>query len=255
MNKDKRVRLLESSILLASHSDNVHSHLREIVDSSFLEPESVLVAMALETYRELMYRAQQRMVERAIQRQIVDSVYLDLISYLGTDDFLIQSNIYLRASRPRCPSETENIGWHRESFYGPNLTKSVNIWTPIKGVTADNSLRYIPASHLIDDSEIRTKNIGEGSTKRFSVGHKLGFNYDPKIIIAGVDLESSEVIQVSEGESALFSGNLIHGAAVNRSDEIRFSCDFQVIRRSDYSEANKSFHFSSGKPYFEDFHS
>jgi ectoine hydroxylase-related dioxygenase (phytanoyl-CoA dioxygenase family) len=150
------------------------------------------------------------------------------------------------------PRHYENIDWHRESFYRPNLEKSVNIWTPIRGVSSRNSLRYIPNSHTIPDNQITTYNEGSTVNPKYSVGHQLGFNYDPKVIINGVDLNQAETMVVPEKSSAIFSGNLIHGAAINLDSKIRFSIDFQVIRKSDYSSSNKNFRFSSGKPYFID---
>jgi len=55
---------------------------------------------------------------------------------------------------------------------------------------------------------------------------------------------------VPEKSSAIFSGNLIHGAAINLDSKIRFSVDFQIIRETDYSLDNKQLHYSSGRPYF-----
>ena len=42
------------------------------------------------------------------------------------------------------------------------------------------------------------------------------------------------------------SGNLIHGAAVNLSNNIRFSTDLRILPKSAYSsKKNKQFHISS----------
>jgi hypothetical protein len=247
MNCDE---LKKSSIAIAPHTNNVYEHLLQTINTYFSGPENGFVEMTLDEYRGVMLEAQRRLVHDRMQANIALGILPTLTEYLKTDRFLIQSNLYLRASRPHLPSEQENIGWHRESFYGPGLNKSVNIWTPVRGVTEKNSLRYIPKSQQISDSDILAQNIGERSTKRYSVGHKLGFNYDQKVIISGVDLTTSRTIVVPRRHSAVFSGNLIHGAAVNRDTQIRFSVDFQIIRKSDYSAANKTFHFSSGRPYF-----
>ena len=63
----------------------------------------------------------------------------------------------------------------------------------------------------------------------------MGFQYSPKKIIGGVDLANVEKMDVNLGYSSIFSGNLIHGAAMNESKKIRFSCDFRIIRKKDYS--------------------
>jgi len=242
--------LAESTIKIAHHQDDVHAALTDVITEYFPLPESNYLNMNLEAYRALMLQAQMFLVERGFMLLIVNSIRSTLVEYLGTSQFLVQSNLYLRASRPGMPRHYENIDWHRESFYGPNLEKSVNVWTPIQGVTPKNSLRYIPRSHAIPDDQIITYNEGCSVTPRYSTGHKLGFNYDPKVIESGVDLENAQTLMVPEKSSAIFSGNLIHGAATNLDSKIRFSVDFQVIRKADYSVSNKKFHFSSGKPYF-----
>ena len=247
--------LAESSIKIARHQDDVLAALTSVVHDYFPLSESEYFSMELEEYRALMLQAQSCLVKSNFVSRIVNSIKPTLEDYLGTSDFLVQSNLYLRASRPGMPKHYENIDWHRESFYGPNLEKSVNIWTPILGVSSKNSLRYIPKSHVIPDDQIITYNEGSSVTPRYSTGHKLGFNYDPKVIHSGVDLETAQTLVVPAKSSAIFSGNIIHGAAINLDSQIRFSTDFQVIRRADYSVNNKKFHFSSGKPYFTDIES
>lgn len=248
-NLDPKV-LADSTIEIARHRDGVHEALASVVREHFPLPESDYMSMSLEEYRTLMLRAQTFLVEKNFMLRIIKSIKPTLVTYLGTSEFLVQSNLYLRASRPGMPKHYENIDWHRESFYGPNLEKSVNIWTPIRGVTSKNSLRYIPKSHEIPEDRITTYNEGVSVTPRYSVGHKLGFNYDPKVICGGVDLTQAQVLHVQQQCSAIFSGNLIHGAAANLDSQIRFSVDFQVIRKRDYSAKNKQLHYSSGKPYF-----
>jgi hypothetical protein len=242
--------LAESSIKIARHQDDVHTALASVIEAIFPLPEEDYLAMGLEDYRAVMLKAQLKLIEGNFVSRVIVSIKAALESYLATEKFLVQSNLYLRAARPGMPRHYENIDWHRESFYGPNLEKSVNIWTPIRGVTSKNSLRYIPKSHTIPDQQIITSNEGSTVTPKYSVGHQLGFNYDPKAINSGVDLSQAETLLVPEQSSAIFSGNLIHGAAINLDSKIRFSIDFQVIRKSDYSARNKKFHFSSRQPYF-----
>jgi len=183
--------------------------------------------------------------------EIEDKVF----EYLQTDKILIQSNIYLRASRPGVDTGSESIGWHRETFYGPNLQRCINCWTPVKGVNSENTLRFIPRSQLIPDNEISVEKVASDDTQKFSSGHKLGFQYAPKKIRAGVDMDDPAKLLVQKGASALFSGNLIHGAAVNNSNNIRFSVDLRLIRKADYGSENKRHHFSSSKPYFVEYQS
>ena len=244
----------KSSIQIVPHSSKkTLSKIRKIINEVFFERTEHYLNMHVEAYRELMIQAQNTINREKMGYQLVKEIESDIVKYLRTDNFLIQSSVYLRASRPIIKSETENIGWHRESFYGEEMGKSINCWTPVKGVTEDNTLRYIPESHLIPDEKINVSKEVSVSTKRFSAGHKLGFQYAPKKIISGVDLSNASKLKVSDGKSALFSGNLIHCAAVNKTKTIRFSIDFRLIRKTDYSLGNKSNHITSSKPYFMEY--
>ena len=239
-----------SGIVVVEHQHDVVETIRETIREHFTAPDGHYVAMDLDAYRQLMVVAQDRLNQEDAVIKITASIYPALVEYLEADSFLVQSNLYLRASRPGKPWEQENIGWHRESFYGPNMSKAVNIWTPIEGVNERNTLKIIPGSQAIPDDSIHLRAEESESTVQFSAGHKLGFNYRHKIIESGVDLTTAEPLLVDLGFSAIFPGNLIHGAAKNNSKNIRFSVDYRVIRRSDYSATNKKFHFSSGKAYF-----
>ena len=113
------------------------------------------------------------------------------------------------------------------------MERAINIWTPIKGVDSKNTIQYVPDSHLIADRDILTEKISDQYTAKFSDGHKLGFQYEPKKIIGGVNLQRKKLL-VPHGSSAIFDGNLIHGAAENMSKSIRFSVDLRVIRKSGF---------------------
>ena len=102
-----------------------------------------------------MVAAQDQLNQEDAVIKITASIYPALVKYLEADAFLVQSNLYLRASRPEKPWEQENIGWHRESFYGPNMSKAVNIWTPIQGV--DEQIKIIPGSQVIPDDSIHLR--------------------------------------------------------------------------------------------------
>lgn len=162
---------------------------------------------------------------------------------------MIQSNVYLRATRPAISGVTENIGWHRESFYGPAMEESINFWVPVANVSVENVMHYIPESHIIPDADIETESVNDASVERFSAGHKIGLLYAPKEIVSGVDLNVSKPFCVLPGEVAIFAGALIHGAAANRSADIRFSIDFRLIAEESLSATKE--HFASGKNYFE----
>jgi len=130
--------------------------------------------------------------------------------------------------------------WRSESTYGRPFKV-----LPLKKVS-DKSQRAI----LFPATKSSPKMKGSSVTTRYSTGHKLGFNYDPKVINSGVDLKTARTLVLPNKCSAIFSSNLINGAAINLDSKIRFSVDFQVIRNVDYSVRNTKFHFSSGKHCF-----
>ncbi len=248
MNKD------QSSIAIGVIDQSLFAQMREIVDSFFDEDEVKYCQMNLADYREIMLNAQQCLVENGFPSNLVRGIKASLSRYLDTSDFLVQSSLYLRASRPQkySPAPAESIGWHRESFYGQGMEYSANIWVPLRGVNDTNTLRYIPKSQVIPDEEIVFSQHDDPYTRQYGVGHRLGFLYKPKRIMGGVDLTSSQFLDCSLGRFAVFSGNLVHGNAINNSKKIRLSIDFRIIR-SEHHHLTKPRHFASqNKPYFVD---
>jgi len=225
------------------------AELQDVTRSFFAQPTDHYVAMAADAYRTLVAEAQDELNRRQTARRLAEDRRAELEAILGTDTILIQTNLYLRATRPRSISGQEHIGWHRESFYGPNMETSVNFWVPILNVTTDNAMRYVPDSHLIPDDAIQTVQEDSADVARYSAGHRIGLLYAPKRIVGGVDLTFNRPLTASPGEAAIFSGALIHGAADNRSDTIRFSVDFRAIAQGNL--ATDKHHFTSGKSYFE----
>lgn len=223
--------------------------LRGIVGYYFGRSVEEYVAMDGGAYQALVAEAQDEVNRRQMTRRLAEDRRAELTRILGTDAIMIQTNLYLRATRPKAGGGQEHIGFHRESFYGPDLIASVNLWMPIQNVTVDNAVRYVPDSHLIPDEAIKTVSEDGGGVVRFSAGHRIGLLYSPKRIVEGVDLDNHRPLVVVPGEIAIFSGALIHGAAENRSHHLRFSVDFRVIAEDNLTTAKE--HFTSGKAYFE----
>jgi ectoine hydroxylase-related dioxygenase (phytanoyl-CoA dioxygenase family) len=241
----------KSSIKIANHkNNNLINETQKIIKEFFKEEDSFYFEMHNDEFRQIILNTQEKLNKNNITSKIVLLIYDDIANYLENDDFLIQSNSYLRVSRPikEC---NDSIGWHRENFYAPNADEYVNIWTPIIGIDKLNTLNFIPESHLIKNEDIKTINIDDQHTKKYSNGHKIGLMYSPKKIISGVDFTKKEPMEVPYFSSSIFSGNLIHGAAVNESDKIRFSLDFRIISEKYFDKnLNKKMHFASGKDYF-----
>jgi hypothetical protein len=245
-------RYVSSSISFVPHCDNELLELiRRDVSSVFTEPEDFYNSLPIGDYRELVRAAQKVLNDKDYVIRICKSCETGITSYIRENRFYVQSNLYLRATRPLAEQVSEHIGWHRETFYGPSMEKSVNVWTPLKGVDVLNTLKFVPESQNIPDSEIVTKQITDDHTTKGSTGNKIGFLYAPKVILEGVDLTKAVPMLVPTDHTALFPGNLIHGAASNFSHTIRFSIDFRILPFSAYDPAlSKAMHLASGKPYF-----
>ena len=255
MNYARKINIDESSICFANHSNNeTLSEIREILEKSVLKTGRVSSAYLTNNYHKELREVQDILNKKNFVNKIVQSIKGQIKEYIQHEFFLVQTNLYLRGTRPNNNFLEETIGWHRESFYGSDLGASVNIWTPIMNVTPENTLRYIPNSQYIDDSQILTSSIESKLTAKGSDRNKVGLLYSPKQIIQGVDLTNSRPMIVPENSSAIFSGNLIHGAAKNNTPKIRFSVDFRIMDKRSYKpEKSKSFHEASGKAYFEEF--
>ena len=132
------------------------------------------------------------------------------------------------------------------------LSHCYNIWIPLVSITENNALYYIPQSQKIPLNQIMYVNEGEefSSIKKYSNGHKVGLNYDNFVINSGVELSKKRRMLVTDDHYLIFSGNLIHGAAQNLENYIRFSIDFEIIPTHNAIEYNN---FSSGGEFFSKF--
>jgi len=244
-----------SGIWLAQHKTLiVVKEIKSIIDHHFSNISESGLELPDNLYFEKVKIVQDELNRHHFASKITSQIQSRVSDFLEDKKFLIQSNLYFRASRPVINAE-ESIGWHRESFYGPNMELSANIWTPIKNVTVKNTLQFIPNSHLIDDADIITQQTTSLKTSKGSLRNDIGFLYSPKTIIAGVDLNNNQPMIVPSGSSSIFKGALIHGAANNNDTKIRFSVDFRVIAANHYDPTtSKSIHRVSKKAYFLPFH-
>lgn len=254
-SKNTEVTLESSAIKYAEHKNKqTLDEIKQIVGLQFPHPVEYYSAMDVDEYRVLVGLTQETLCDRGYVRKIVDEIYPEIIDSMEENRFLIQTNLYLRATRPQVQQDGEAIGWHRESFYGLNMERSINVWTPIAGAVLENTLRFVPESQTIPEVEILTEQIDDKITQKYSIGHKVGFQYSPKKIVGGVDFMRSEPMLVPDYHSSIFPGNLVHGAAHNNGKQIRFSIDFRILPISAYDPlSSKNFHFASGKPYFEEY--
>lgn len=223
--------------------------MQSVVRFYFGRSPDYYVQMETSKYTALVADAQDELNKRILARRLADDRRGALTAILGSERIMVQSNLYLRATRPMRAGQ-ESVGWHRETFYGSSMERAVNFWVPILNVTIENTLLYVRDSHLISDEAIVTENDEDPTVQRRSAAHRIGLLYSPKRIVSGVDFSRQRPFIVMPGEAAIFSGQLIHGAAVNRSDKIRFSADLRLIAAENL-KSNK-WHFASGREYFEE---
>tara|TARA_X000000950_G_scaffold183996_1_gene222873 strand:- start:183 stop:956 length:774 start_codon:yes stop_codon:yes gene_type:complete len=244
----------QSSIRFGNISAKLIQFIKRILNESLQHDHKTLNLMSSKEYRALILSVQNKLNDFEVNKLIFSECLPYLRDwYPDLKGHLVQSNIYLRASRPIKKQSTEHIGWHRESFYGKGMEKAYNIWIPIQGVNSNNTLQFIPGSQDIPSHELSITSSTDPYTNRYSDGHKLGFLYSPKIINSGIDFNLASPLVVPDKSFACFPSELIHGSATNKSNVIRFSIDLRVIRKSDLELANtKDFHYASGKPYFVD---
>lgn len=233
--------------IIATHQTDAALALAKAIALPFLSRHG-LEKLELEQFRAVVASAQDDLNRADIASRIANAVRPELVEQIGDDDILVQSNCYLRATRPNVGATQEAVGWHRESLYGPDMHASFNVWTPVANVSIDNTLMYVPDSAAIPDADIKLDQVDDPQTPRFSAGHKIGLLYAPKHIVGGVDFTKAMPMIVPDGASSIFSGDLIHGAANNRSNAIRISIDFRTIAKKNYTTSKQ--HFTSSKPYF-----
>lgn len=232
-------------------NDRLRGQVDNIISKFFPLKDKNYYKLSPNEYREIVVSAQKKLNSFDLVKKTIQNISNDLFFVLDTDKILVQSLAYLRATRPSSAQSGEFIQFHREAFFGEGMENCFNVWTPIRGVNEKNSLNYIPMSHRIPLSKIKLKRNDSKFTKRYSAGHKIGLLYKDMIITSGVNLKNKKPLFVENSHSAVFECNLIHGSAENKSEKIRFSYDFRIIRKKDYQKKFfKNQNFASGKDYF-----
>ena len=132
-------------------------------------------------------------------------------------DSLGGDRIQIRINRP---DSTDFNPPHRDAYL-PIYLDIVNLWIPIFGCNPDTSLPLIPGSHLIAESECYLTSSfgaqigGRGYEVPAMIRNRQGF---------------WEMIRpaVGFGQALVFTPYLIHGAAINASDQVRISLELRL---------------------------
>jgi len=227
--------------------------INAIIDDVFYDNgDAKILSLEPDKYFSLVLTAQRRVNGLEVIKCLFDSERSLFERALRNGKGAAQRIAYLRAVRPFVGKCNEYVGFHRESFFNPDMVYATNIWLPIRNVTLANSVRFVPESQLIHDDSIETVNEGidSGLIKQYTSGHKIGLLYDQKRIISGVDFSKTDILYVPQGQIAAFNANLIHGAGVNNTDEIRFSLDFRIIDSARVS--HRDYNYAARDDYFFD---
>lgn len=208
--------------------------------------------MSVDDYRSLVRSVQDRLNADGMVYKLCQANRPTLERILG-GPMSFQAMLYLRAVRPAAKTSglQENIGFHRESFFGPDFVYSYNVWIPLANIDERSTLFYVPGSSSIPDEKVITRKHQSSDVKRHSDAHRIGLLYDEIEIVDGVDLSSAVRMRKPKEEMAVFPSALIHGNGRNEGDQIRISLDFRIIR-TDQIQVNQ-FHYAAGGAYFATF--
>lgn len=237
-----------------SEQSIIHDTIQKI-QKYFSEPTEHYEKMTRNQFHDYVVQCQNEINTLNIQKRFYESEKHMIDLLLPGERVLQESVVFLRAVRPkREKNAAENPDFHRETFYSDDdhTPHVVNMWMPILNVTDDNTLQYIPESHLIPDDDIKTEEDENypGRVDKYSSGHKLGFFWLPKKIISGVDLNNRKKMHFAPYTYSLFSSMLIHGAAVNNTDKIRFAIGFGMLPKSAVNKTLKNFFAADGNQHF-----
>lgn len=217
---------------------NLLDPFKKIIKKHFNKTNKYYSKISLKKFHQIAIKCQNEINNTNFNYEFYKSEKSFLKKMFKNDKVMISSVITLRAVRPNTSNtqEVEQIGWHRETFYGKNtyIKHAMNIWFPLINVSKRSYLSIIPKSHLIEDKKIKRRVLipKNYSVKKFSNAHKLGFPYAPKKIISGVNLNKPKRVKVNKNSYIIFSQLLIHGNSVNNTNSLRFAMNTGIVPAS-----------------------
>lgn len=205
-------------------------HIQEIIKSSFPCFPTEFHKESINDEQRLLLVKQAR--DKIIDKDLIKKLFLSnsefLVKLLGPD-IDIQSEIYLRVSRPNV--ESDFIDWHRDTFYG-NSYWELNCWFPIFPLETSAGLMIIEGSHLEAASNVHSiddKNSFRSKVKKGSLANELGYLYAPKSddTISKLDPDRIKLLTPELGQCVLFFTHAAHRAH-NSSTITRVSIDLRI---------------------------
>lgn len=179
------------------------------------------IDVSQEEHDELQYSIYTALNELKLHHKFARHNFEFFKSLLG-EDLDIQTNLYLRISRPGL--EKDNIGIHRDTDYG-NSAYEVSVSLPLVNQKPGSGLNVVPASHLMlehNTQQVQREDVVKGSDKNV-----MGFLYAPKVP-QSLDSKSLKEVNLNFGQGVGFTLALMHGQQANTGDMTRWSIDFRV---------------------------
>ena len=179
-------------------------------------------------YDKCIYRIQEKINSKYGTAYFFKNYRFFFKSIFKNSKFYIQPYFYFRAIKPTTNKNPPPVNFHRESFFGPDFYKHLlNLWIPIKNYELNNSMYYFPSSHLF--KRFKDFDFVEKKTtiKKKSYAHKSGFSYKDKIITFKKKINPKRLYK--KNHLIFFSGETLHGNAINRTKKIRMSLDMRFI--------------------------
>lgn len=195
--------------------------------------------------------------EKKFGPQVIASMLPFFQGLLGPD-LLVQANPYLRITRPG--KEQDNIGYHRDTFYGGSPYE-LSVLVPFVDVPAAAALSVLSGSHVHSEKVYPTEQIQnpDKAVTKGSSKHQLGFLYAPKLMDDSIEA-AMRPIPLSIGQALIFSLSTVHGSRLNTGLYPRWSSDIRVMHafapvdlgaRPDYYQVlSESVITHSAKAYF-----
>lgn len=163
--------------------------------------------------------------EQKFARKIFQS-QIDFFQQIVGLDLLSQAAPYLRMTRPGKPQD--NIGYHRDTFYGGSPYE-LSVLVPFVDLEKASSLSVLSRSHCLPESLFPTKQIQNPDTDvtKGSIKHQLGFLYAPKLMDPAIE-KDIEPIPLKKGQALMFFLSTVHGSVINSGSVTRWSSDMRI---------------------------
>lgn len=204
----------------------LQDHLKYLTGSSIpLEQYHTLVDEDRE-HTDLQVKLTQYFRENKFGPKIIKS-HEGFFREMVGQDLLVQSNPYLRMTRPL--KKQDNIGYHRDTFYGGSPYE-ISVLIPFVNLEKESSLSVMSRSHILPESLFPTDQIQNPDTDvtKGSSKHQLGFLYAPKLMDPAIESEMTK-IPLKIGQALMFSLSTVHGSVVNLGKATRWSTDIRVL--------------------------